>query len=980
MKFNFHSMHASLQKWIVLLLILVGCIGLPSISHAQNGGSVSGTLYLDANEDGNRSAEELGVASHLVRLDGGETPLVTTTDANGNYRFTGVAPGHYIILPEPAEHLNPINPASNMRPVTIDNGQIKDGQDFGYRENCVRIVPKRIVWRTDGSGCFDMTFTLTNLAPYPIGHLFSMNGPPIVMSSAYSTSNNYMPLNPVLAPGQTGTYTVTFCGVPPNSVFTWVVNVHSPDLVLCCQGVAKIKVPRCDCFQVLDETITCNADGSFTWCGTIQSLVTPTVTFALIVPPLGITINPTVTPLPNITYGQIFTLCVNISGPNAIPGSTITLPIILRNNQIICCTRDVDIKLPECFCPTAEPCTPTPLFYDDRMPDGTPWSTAFPGTVAAITCWVDPTKPNYLDQPVVSLQNLANYQTTPTASTTNIDWVPSGLPRGYHGKISTLNPMGEWSTRNLGSVFGITLDKYGNIFVTQTSCYGYDHPIGSAGASQHGTVWLIRKTDGKVFSYINLPNFADTTVSTWNPSQSYPELGNISYNGKDDMLYVTNLEDGKIYAINGTNGNSGTTSQGSWVSTYDPQTAGFTPDPGTPGMVNMGDRLWAVQFYSGRCYFSRWNVDRGNPNPAKFNEIWSVNILPGGGFGTTLQKELTVPHFQAFDWSMPVSDMSFSPDNKMMIAERGLGVLSYPSNGGQINVNVPEWTYPWTAHSSRGIEYRCQGNEWVPTQLQLDLGYIGQQSSYGQSSSESCSGGTDYDYSTASLSSDPKSGRRVWFTMNGYSLYTIGSPPFIYGIQGLHPTLGGNMSTSIDQDADGVVSTSFAKTTIGDVEISCPRPAIAGRVVLNGLSITPQNRAIIVQAIDSAGNVAGETPAYLDENGTFSSVMSIPEGTYRFTVKSKCYLRRAKDNIEAYNPPADLTFSLIPGDIDGDNVVSIYDYIYLSDNFDKSSSDPDWMTAGQGGISPMECDIDGDGVISIADYILLSENFEALGD
>jgi hypothetical protein len=150
--------------------------------------------------------------------------------------------------------------------------------------------------------------------------------------------------------------------------------------------------------------------------------------------------------------------------------------------------------------------------------------------------------------------------------------------------------------------------------------------------------------------------------------------------------------------------------------------------------------------------------------------------------------------------------------------------------------------------------------------------------------------------------------------------------------------------------------------------------------VFNGLSITPQNRAIIVQAIDSAGNVAGETPAYLDENGTFSSVMSIPEGTYRFTVKSKCYLRRAKDNIEAYNPPADLTFSLIPGDIDGDNVVSIYDYIYLSDNFDKSSSDPDWMTAGQGGISPMECDIDGDGVISIADYILLSENFEALGD
>jgi hypothetical protein len=67
-----------------------------------------------------------------------------------------------------------------------------------------------------------------------------------------------------------------------------------------------------------------------------------------------------------------------------------------------------------------------------------------------------------------------------------------------------------------------------------------------------------------------------------------------------------------------------------------------------------------------------------------------------------------------------------------------------------------------------------------------------------------------------------------------------------------------------------------------------------------------------------------------------------------------------------------------PGDTDGDNQVSILDYIALSSNYEKDSTASDWTTVTDGA-SPRSCDIDGDLSVSILDYILLSANYEAAG-
>ncbi|MBK9463110.1 MAG: carboxypeptidase regulatory-like domain-containing protein [Sphingobacteriales bacterium] len=55
-------------------------------------------VWLDANGDGIQDAGETGISGITVTLtypDG--TTATTTTDANGNYVFTGLAPGDYVV-------------------------------------------------------------------------------------------------------------------------------------------------------------------------------------------------------------------------------------------------------------------------------------------------------------------------------------------------------------------------------------------------------------------------------------------------------------------------------------------------------------------------------------------------------------------------------------------------------------------------------------------------------------------------------------------------------------------------------------------------------------------------------------------------------------------------------------------------------------------------------------------------------------------
>ena len=101
-------------------------------------GSVSGTVYLDANNNGARDAAEGGLAGWTVyldadnngALDAGETSAVS--DAGGNYNLAAVA-GVYTVREVVSPGYTQTAPAGGFYTVTVVSGGTVTGRDFGNK-------------------------------------------------------------------------------------------------------------------------------------------------------------------------------------------------------------------------------------------------------------------------------------------------------------------------------------------------------------------------------------------------------------------------------------------------------------------------------------------------------------------------------------------------------------------------------------------------------------------------------------------------------------------------------------------------------------------------------------------------------------------------------------------------------------------------------------------------------------------------------
>jgi hypothetical protein len=347
-----------------------------------------------------------------------------------------------------------------------------------------------------------------------------------------------------------------------------------------------------------------------------------------------------------------------------------------------------------------------------------------------------------------------------------------------------------WVRSELGQVFGVALDDIGNIFVSHTAVYGQD-AVGALGG-QPGQIYKIDAVTGTPTVFATLPNNSDPAIaaSIWGVNESYPGLGNICFDVDKQVLYATNFEDGRIYRIDAT---------GACLSTWDHATGTLedcTPDADdNPGVVPHGERVWAVQSFNGRVYYSVWVEDLDVNSPSTFNEVWSVACDPSGEFiSGTEQLEIAVPQL-FLDYSNPVADIAFGPEGQMMLAERTMNTDL--DEGGRFNT---------AAHQSRALEYICdEQRRWVPSGNDFDIGSGGGNNS---------AGGCDYSYAAS-----PDD--RVWVTGDALILSNPGTGPNVYGIQGL-PQTGGAVPNSIliDMDEDIIQQD---KRGLGSVEISCPR-------------------------------------------------------------------------------------------------------------------------------------------------------------
>ncbi|MBS1704967.1 MAG: hypothetical protein JST40_03775 [Armatimonadetes bacterium] len=116
-----------------------------------------------------------------------------------------------------------------------------------------------------------------------------------------------------------------------------------------------------------------------------------------------------------------------------------------------------------------------------------------------------------------------------------------------------------------------------------------------------------------------------------------------------------------------------------------------------------------------------------------------------------------------------------------------------------------------------------------------------------------------------------------------------------------------------------------------------------------------------------AGNTTEQITGTLDANGNYSIVTSL-SGAAQIRAKAPHWLSKIANANLGTNP---VNISLLNGDCDGDNSVTIFDYVMLSDAFDTS--------VGDGGFVA-DADLDGDGTVTIFDYLVLSTNFDQFGE
>ncbi|HRI42633.1 MAG TPA: hypothetical protein PLL78_00930 [Fimbriimonadaceae bacterium] len=110
----------------------------------------------------------------------------------------------------------------------------------------------------------------------------------------------------------------------------------------------------------------------------------------------------------------------------------------------------------------------------------------------------------------------------------------------------------------------------------------------------------------------------------------------------------------------------------------------------------------------------------------------------------------------------------------------------------------------------------------------------------------------------------------------------------------------------------------------------------------------------------------------VDSMGNFSTSDLPPvAGTYLVSIKRAPWLRRTIGPYNTGSSHSGLLFSLVNGDIDGDNEVAIGDYAQLSTAFGAEPGDPNWNESA---------DLNGDDAVDIGDFAVLSANFGIEGD
>ncbi|MBS1705808.1 MAG: hypothetical protein JST40_08035 [Armatimonadetes bacterium] len=145
---------------------------------------------------------------------------------------------------------------------------------------------------------------------------------------------------------------------------------------------------------------------------------------------------------------------------------------------------------------------------------------------------------------------------------------------------------------------------------------------------------------------------------------------------------------------------------------------------------------------------------------------------------------------------------------------------------------------------------------------------------------------------------------------------------------------------------------------------------VSGKIELSEFLGDPSSQTYDVEVRNSQGAVV-QTPTLSVANDGSFKFTTTRRGQFSLAVKTSHFLRKnVAFIIDNYGATLG-NVVLLNGDVDGDNFVTIFDYLQLSTAFDSDSSSSNWDPAA---------DLDGDGSVTIFDYLILSNNFDLGGD
>ncbi|GIV19419.1 MAG: hypothetical protein KatS3mg023_1170 [Armatimonadota bacterium] len=156
--------------------------------------------------------------------------------------------------------------------------------------------------------------------------------------------------------------------------------------------------------------------------------------------------------------------------------------------------------------------------------------------------------------------------------------------------------------------------------------------------------------------------------------------------------------------------------------------------------------------------------------------------------------------------------------------------------------------------------------------------------------------------------------------------------------------------------------------TVG-LQVAARTYSVSGQVELQDYQGDVTTVPVVVQ-VRQNGNVVRTEVLSLDAQGGYILYHLAP-GTYELAFKASHWLRRVRTVEVVSSDVLGVSVSLINGDVDGDNEVSLFDFGALVAAFGSAPGDANWNA---------DADLDGDQEVSLFDFGILVRHFGEIGD